>query len=114
MSEEREDIRRNEAAAALGAPPGLEGYRARRGDADLLMLEWPLERGEPARALGHSEREVLALTLAGLSSARIASRRRRSRRTVENQLASIFAKVGVRGRLELFARYARPRSGGGP
>lgn len=114
MPDGRTQAGRGEAASALDAPPGLEAYRARHGDAELLVLEWPIEAGEPARALGEAEGEVLALALAGLSSASIAARRRRSRRTVENQLASIFAKVGVRGRLELFARFARPRARGGP
>lgn len=107
-------IEQEGAVDALGAPPGLEVYRARRGEAELLLLEWPVETGAPARPLGDAEREVLALALAGLSSARIAARRGRSRRTVENQLASIFGKLGVRGRLELFARFARRAEGGGP
>src|SRR5690242_17115243 len=111
MPDRRKHAPRGETGAALGAPPGLEVYRARRGDVELLVLEWPIEARDPERALGQVEREVLALALAGLSSARIAARRGRSRRTVENQLASICAKVGVRGRLELFARFARPPPG---
>jgi DNA-binding CsgD family transcriptional regulator len=113
MPENREDIRRA-AAGELGAPVRLEVFRARSDDGDLLLLEWPIDGAGPAPRLGEAEREVLALALAGLSSAQIAAQRRRSRRTVENQLATIFAKVGVRSRLELFARFARPRTGDGP
>lgn len=88
----------------LGAPPALEAYVGHLGDEPVVLLEWPTA-GEAARkGLSRSEANVLDLVLAGLSSAEIAARRARSRRTVENQLAAIYAKLGVRGRLELFAR----------
>lgn len=95
----------------FAVPPGLVGYRVRPGPDELLVLEWPTATVEPARPLSPTESEVLALALAGLPAARIAARRRRSRKTVENQLASAFAKLGVRSRLELFARFALGTTG---
>lgn len=51
-----------------------------------------------------SEREVVALVAEGLRSQEIAVRRRRSVRTIENQLAAIFHKLKVSSRAELTAR----------
>lgn len=92
----------------LRQPAALTGWRAHLDGSEVVVLEWPTERADPVPGLGQSEREVLALVLAGLSSARIAATRGRARKTVENQLASVFEKLGVRGRLELFARFAAP------
>ena len=55
-------------------------------------------------ALTRAEREVVLLVLAGASSNEVAARRRTSSRTVANQLASAFRKLGVNGRTELAAR----------
>jgi DNA-binding NarL/FixJ family response regulator len=67
--------------------------------------------GEPALppALSTSERAVAALMLRGASNAEIAEARAKSARTVANQVASIFRKLGVRSRGELAARFA-PRA----
>lgn len=54
-----------------------------------------------------SEREVATLVAEGLSSQEIAVRRQRSVRTVENQLAATFRKLGVGSRAELLALLAR-------
>ncbi len=51
-----------------------------------------------------SEREVVALVAEGLRSQEIAVKRRRSVRTIENQLAAIFHKLEVSSRAELTAR----------
>lgn len=51
-----------------------------------------------------SEREVVALVVEGLRSQEIALKRRRSVRTIENQLAAIFHKLAVSSRAELTAR----------
>jgi DNA-binding CsgD family transcriptional regulator len=55
-------------------------------------------------ALSPAEREVVELVLAGLTNVEIASKRERSARTIANQLASIFRKLGVSSRFELTAR----------
>lgn len=50
-----------------------------------------------------AEEHVVALVLEGLSNAQIARRRGTRERTVANQLASIFRKLGVSSRSELAA-----------
>jgi DNA-binding CsgD family transcriptional regulator len=94
----------------LDEPAGLEAYLGRLGGEPVVLLEWPTSPAPPSAALSRSQAEVLALVMAGHSSAEIAARRRRSRRTVENQLAAIYAKLGVRGRLQLFAQLSSPGS----
>ena len=94
----------------LREPPGLEAYLGRFGDEPVVLLEWPTSAAPSTVKLSRSQTEVLELALAGHSSAEIAARRHRSRRTIENQLAAIYAKLGVRGRLQLFARLSSPRA----
>jgi DNA-binding NarL/FixJ family response regulator len=55
-------------------------------------------------ALSPAEREVALLALDGRSNAEIGSLRRSSARTVANQMATTFDKLGVRGRLALVRR----------
>lgn len=54
-----------------------------------------------------AEGEVARLIAAGLSNAEIARRRGASPRTVANQAASIFRKLGVTSRLGLYSLLAR-------
>lgn len=68
-----------------------------------LMVWLPSESPRGADALTRSEREVLTRLLEGDSSAAIAYERCTSARTVANQIASIFRKLGVRSRGELAA-----------
>jgi DNA-binding CsgD family transcriptional regulator len=56
-----------------------------------------------ATPLTEAERDVWRLVHEGLSNAEIANRRGTSVRTVVNQVASLFRKVGVRGRAGLVA-----------
>jgi DNA-binding CsgD family transcriptional regulator len=56
-----------------------------------------------ASGLTRAEREVAQLAARGVSNSDIASRRRTSERTVANQLASAYAKMGINGRRELRA-----------
>jgi len=51
-----------------------------------------------------AERGVVRGVLAGWSNRRIARQRGVSERTVANQLASVYRKLGVRGRHELIRR----------
>ena len=57
------------------------------------------------KTLAPAEREVMSLVLQGLSNAAIARRRSTSARTVANQIASIFRKLGVGSRNELAIRF---------
>jgi DNA-binding NarL/FixJ family response regulator len=54
--------------------------------------------------LTSAERGVAILAAEGLSTRAIAARRGASLRTVSNQLASVYEKLGVRSRFELAAR----------
>ena len=88
---------------ALVAPPGLAVEVFELGEKTFALLEWPrLGHGTPD-VLRPAERDVLDLILAGLSNAEIASRRRRSARTVAHQVDSIFRRLGVGSRQELLA-----------
>lgn len=71
------------------------------------MLSFEIGSARPSPAdpsLTAAEREVLALLLAGRTNAEIARRRTTSVRTVANQLASLYRKLGVSGRREILAR----------
>ncbi len=70
---------------------------------EYLLLEWPLRSRELPAPLTPAEREVARLLLAGLSNAGIANRRATRVRTVAKQVASVYSKLGVGSRLELFA-----------
>jgi DNA-binding CsgD family transcriptional regulator len=61
----------------------------------------PLELAE----LSAREREVLEAALAGLSAREIASKFSITEPTVRSHLSSIYGKLGVRGRVELLARF---------
>ena len=76
-----------------------------RGSAEALV----------ARGLTGSEQEVLALLMRGASNEEIGRARGRSVKTVANQLASIFVKLGVQSRTEavLKVRGSPPTPRGG-
>lgn len=67
------------------------------------MVSFPISRSPQWKDLTAAEEEVVELVLEGLSNAQIAQRRGTRERTVANQLASIFRKVGVSSRSELAA-----------
>jgi DNA-binding NarL/FixJ family response regulator len=56
--------------------------------------------------LTSAEREVALLVVDGLTNAEIGIQRHTSPRTVANQVAAVFRKLGVHGRLELIRRLA--------
>jgi DNA-binding CsgD family transcriptional regulator len=56
--------------------------------------------------LSRSEKEVVEAALRGYTNAEIAVQRGRSIRTVVNQLASAFEKMGVHSRRELMSKCA--------
>lgn len=73
---------------------------AREEDSTVTELEVLLSERELAR-LTEAERTVALFALDGCTNAQIASIRQCSPRTVANQVASAFRKLGVRCRLEL-------------
>lgn len=76
---------------------------------DVAVLSRPQHALQPgclsgSESLTAAERDVLSGVLAGQSHATIAAQRNTSPRTIANQVASIFSKVGVQSRRELLAR----------
>jgi DNA-binding CsgD family transcriptional regulator len=71
-------------------------------DGELAVLSFTLP-GNDAINLSLAESDVARHILAGRSNSEIAALRRCSTRTVANQVASLFRKLGVRSRLELVA-----------
>jgi DNA-binding CsgD family transcriptional regulator len=89
---------------SLAAPAGLQALGFELGGEEFLVLAWPSAPLELPALLTSAEREVVALVRGGLSNGEIARRRGRSVRTVANQVASIFGKLGVGSRAQLVAR----------
>jgi len=78
--------------------------------AEFALLELPADRSPreffiERLGLSKAELEVVKLALRGLRNAAIGKERNASPRTVRNQLAAAYAKLGVGSRGELAARY---------
>jgi DNA-binding CsgD family transcriptional regulator len=87
----------------LRPPVGLAARSIQAGGSDLAILWFPIgSRGE----LTEVEHEIVHALLAGQRNAEIARERGTASRTVANQIASIFRKLGVRSRAELVAQAA--------
>jgi DNA-binding NarL/FixJ family response regulator len=84
-------------------PSGLEAKIAGRGAAERLLLHYPCPPWRLPPTLSASERTVVRNILDGASQRDVARARGTSQRTVANQMASVFRKVGVGSRVELFA-----------
>lgn len=82
-------------------PPSLVAYELEPG---VVMFVHELPRVSPGSNLSPAEREVLGYLLDGRDTSSIARARRTSPHTTENQIASIFRKLGVRSRAELAAK----------
>jgi DNA-binding CsgD family transcriptional regulator len=95
--------------ARLGAQAKMDGVEhavsVTRLAADLLRVVLPSKTHAVARVaeLTASERAVVVLALSGCSNASIANQRGSTARTVANQLASVYRKLGISGRRELAA-----------
>ena len=76
------------------------------GGEDFRVLSVPIEEGGLLDCLSSAERHVARLVLQGRSNAAIARERGTSPRTVANQLAALYRKLGVHSRAELAARIA--------
>jgi DNA-binding NarL/FixJ family response regulator len=77
------------------------------GDAPICWLFLPVEALGLDPRLTRAERQVVAGVLNGRTNAAIAMTRHTSCRTVANQLAAIYRKLGVSSRWELAARVGR-------
>lgn len=81
------------------------------GGVPCLLIDVP--GSDDRHALGvltPSEREVARCVAAGMNNAAVAATRGTSARTVANQLASLYRKMGVGSRAELRAALARRRA----
>jgi DNA-binding NarL/FixJ family response regulator len=78
------------------------------GDVELCWLFLPVEAFGLVPCLTSAERQVVTGVLNGRTNAAIAMARRTSCRTVANQLAAIYRKLGVSSRWELAAHVAGP------
>lgn len=83
------------------ASHGIEMFDFEHAGESLVVISVPTPT--PAHALTDAEHEVARDAIDGLSNAEIARRRGRSARTIANQLASIYRKLGVTSRCELAA-----------
>ena len=83
----------------------LRTARFHLGTEDLVVLSWP-HSDAALTALTEAERAVALLANEGLSNTEIAQVRGVSARTIANQLASVFAKLGIGSRVELARRLA--------
>jgi DNA-binding CsgD family transcriptional regulator len=90
-----------------GRPVDLRASEVQVGARKYLLLSFPRSANMPDD-LTPAERQVALAALAGLSNAEIARMRGSSPRTVANQLATLFRKLGVRSRAELAARARSP------
>lgn len=66
----------------------------------VAVLSYPVPRPELPPSLSAAERIVALALLEGLSNSDIAKARKTSVRTVADQVASLFQKLGVRSRAE--------------
>ncbi len=80
---------------------GVRVSEMRLGDLELVVVSTPIAESDVLGRLSPAEREVALLASAGCPSREIAERRGTSERTVANQLASIFKKLGMSSRTEL-------------
>jgi DNA-binding NarL/FixJ family response regulator len=87
----------------IAAPAGLRGCALHGGESRLIALSYPLPRPGSLDRLSDGEAAVVLLALWGHSNAEIARIRAASARTVANQLASAYRKLGGVSRARLAA-----------
>jgi DNA-binding NarL/FixJ family response regulator len=85
--------------AVLRGPSDLRVEPAESADA--VVLSFPIPQLDWQQRLSKTEIEVTRDVLAGLTNAGIAAKRGTASRTIANQIASIFKKLGVHSRIEL-------------
>ena len=87
--------------------PSRTAFSIELGGQELIVVSVPARASSLAPAnLTPAEQAVARDVLDGLSNAEIARRRNSSPRTIANQLAAVYRKLGVASRAELAARMA--------
>ena len=96
------------------APSDFRAAELRSDERSFIVMSYPLPAWEMPDVLTAAEKEVLRALLAGATARELAGQRGVSPRTIANQIASVFKKLGAQSRLELAARLARasPRARG--
>ena len=82
-------------------PPGMQVKRTTDHGKPALLVSFPMPDIDWQKELTEAEISVVHDVLAGLSNAEIGDKRGTALRTVANQVAAIFRKLGVSSRLEL-------------
>jgi DNA-binding NarL/FixJ family response regulator len=90
-------------------PLGLRATRMNIGGEDVAVLSFQLPPPTLPASLSAAERIVALGMLQGLSNSAIARARKTSVRTVANQVASLFQKLGVRSRAEAVVALGGPQ-----
>ncbi|MEO7032884.1 MAG: LuxR C-terminal-related transcriptional regulator [Polyangiaceae bacterium] len=85
---------------ALSAPRGLRREPPRKAG-EHLIISFPISDVDWRQGLSPAEVSVAEDVLVGTAGSRIAARRGTAVRTIVNQMASVFRKLGVSSRLEL-------------
>lgn len=98
----------------IPAPTGLQARRLRLDLGEVLVLRYPVHasRALGSEALTRAELAIVELALGGASNRRIAELRGTSTRTVANQLSTVFKKLRITSRPELFLHCARSVTNG--
>ena len=100
---------RSRSAASNGFQPSGSGEHQppsfRLVDDEYVVLSFPVKTAPPT-PLADAEKLIFEALMAGRSNRQIAEERGRALRTVTNQVAAIFQKLGVRSRSELIAKYS--------
>lgn len=84
----------------------LRGTLVEIGGEEFALLEWSTPPSSSAPRLSQAEAEVARLVSCGASNAAIAAARGRGLGTIAKQVSSVFRKLGVRCRSELYAKAA--------
>jgi DNA-binding NarL/FixJ family response regulator len=88
---------------------GVHLFRMGFDGEELVVLSAPAD-GEPPEGLSAAELDVALAIARGASNAEIAAARGTSARTVANQVASIFKRLGVSSRVQVAAAMSGRRA----
>jgi DNA-binding NarL/FixJ family response regulator len=94
-------LRREVARAPFSVPRGIRAEQAAHRGKPAVRVSFPVPKVNWSDTLTSAEKDVDDDILAGLPNVAIGRKRGSSVRTVVNQVASIFRKVGAHSRLEL-------------
>lgn len=93
----------------LAAPAGFRSARLEHEGRTILVMSYDVPDWEMPPSLTAAEQAVLRAMLNGAGQREIAQARGVSYRTVANQIASAYSKLGVSSRAEAAAILQRPR-----